>query len=51
MSYRVKIDRRKFPKHREIVQEELLKAAIRCENQYKENLETGQGAAGIFEVL
>lgn len=46
MSYRVKIDRRKFPRHREIVQEELLKAAIRCENQYKENLETGQGAAG-----
>lgn len=46
MSYRVKVERRELPKHREIVQEELLKAAIRCENQYKENLETGQGAAG-----
>ena len=45
-SYRVKIDRRKFPKHREIVSEELFKAAVRGENQYKENLETGQGATG-----
>ncbi len=45
-SYKVTITQRKLPHLRQIVSEELLKAAIRCENQYKENLETGQGAAG-----
>jgi hypothetical protein len=45
-SYKVTIVQRKLPHLREIVSEELLKGAIRCENQYKQNLQEGKGATG-----
>ncbi|MFA7125347.1 MAG: hypothetical protein WC129_04890 [Sphaerochaetaceae bacterium] len=45
-SYKVTITQRKLPHLRQIVSEELLKGAIRCENQYKQNLQEGKGAQG-----
>ncbi len=45
-TYRIAITQQKLPHLREIVSEELLKAAIRGENQYKQNLQEGEGALG-----
>jgi len=45
-AYKITITQRKLPQCQQIVSEELLKGAIRCENQYKNNLDTGEGALG-----
>lgn len=45
-SYEIKISYKGLPDYRQIVSEELWKAAERTRQQYQENLEAGKGAAG-----
>lgn len=44
--FRITVSQQKLPQHRRIVSEELLKAAVRGENAYRQNMQTGQGALG-----
>lgn len=45
-TYEIKISYKGLPDYRQIVSEELWKAAERTRQQYQENLEAGKGAAG-----
>lgn len=46
MSYDIEVTFRGIPDYRQIVSEELWKAAVRTQQQYQENLEKGLGADG-----
>jgi len=46
MRYAIEVTFRAIPDYRQIVSEELWKAAVRTQQQYQENLEKGLGAEG-----